>query len=426
MTWPLPEPRQSCHDISGAEDIFIFFGRTLATSPRLRDSIRDLHLSSHGSRCRQEGGDLTPLLQTLSQVLLHLPRIQSLALLAWGTTSFHSLTDVRPPATIYPIEELVLSCAFDAVPTFLSTFQHISRLTISCPGGPSMGEVHIPRINIPVHSIRFLCWDAPALLLLQSIVDVQTVRSLQLSHALRVAEPDLGSLIQAMPSLEALRYDCVDSTTAPFDTSGCLRLRSLTVGGRLLALAIVPRERKERAKGKPDAHADAQTPHIEYSGRHNDEDAEEHRNANGAGTGEDEDEHSIEGGGIGYSDWDSILRDLRILVTDFIEEITILLNVDEAFTSEDLSKPDNAEDIARALRKAFSLLDWDGLRTVVRGRPGLRGLRFHVDYRGFIEPEECGEALRKALPRYLPEDMVAKTIVDACKGSVLSLATPLG
>ncbi|GJE96869.1 hypothetical protein PsYK624_130760 [Phanerochaete sordida] len=216
-----------------------------------------------------------------------------------------------------------------------------------------------------------------------------------------------------MPSLEALRYDCVDSTTAPFVTCGRLCLRSLTVGGRLFALAVVPRERRKRHKAKPDVHADAQTQPIEYSGRHDHEDAEEHCNANAAGTGEDEDENSIEGGGIGYSDWDSILRDLRILVTDFIEEITILLSVDEAFTSEDLSKPDNAEDIASALRKAFSLLDWDGLRIIVRGRPGLRKLRFHVDYRGFIEPEECREALREALPRYLPEDMVAKTIVDA-------------
>ncbi|GJE96881.1 hypothetical protein PsYK624_130890 [Phanerochaete sordida] len=419
VTWVPDAVNRFCDDISGCEDALAFLVDILETSLRLRSSIRDLHLATHANHCAHKNSNGTSLFCTYTQILPLLPRLRSLSVLTWGAPAPNGIAEVPLPLHAHSIEELGISCAFESLPTLLSPFRHISALSVTCPGGPNTDETRAPQGNglIEIHSIRVLCWDVPTLSVLRGIVNFQSVRSLKVSYAPSVTEPALGSLIQAMPALESLRYRYVDSSAAPFDTPGCLRLRSVGVGGHLLALAVVPREEQEDdVEEEADGDAEAGTPAVE-DGDDEDEDEvgnEERRNLGDAGATKDEDEdvNAIQGGGLGRCEWESILRDLHILVTDVTEEITITLNIDETYTSDDASDPDDVEDIARALRKAFSLLDWDGLQSIVRQNPNLRSLRISVDYGGFLEPEECVDIFRKVFTKPLSEAVIAKITVD--------------
>ncbi|GJE96880.1 hypothetical protein PsYK624_130880 [Phanerochaete sordida] len=329
------------------------------------------------------------------------------------------LPDAHLPLHAYSIETLGLTCSIKSAPTLLSPFKHISNLAIACPDGLDTDAVQVSstREPIEVESICSLCWDAPALSLLQGVVDFQTVRRLMISEAPSVTEPALGYLIQAMPSLESLCYLSVDSSAAPFDTPGCLRLRYVGVGGHVFALAVEPGEKQEDVtEDGIEGDAEAGTLCVENGADGDDgKVADEGRRTLGNGDATeigDEDANTIQGGGLEYCDWEYILRDLYILVTDVTEEITIVLDIEETYNSEDASEPDDVKDIARALWKAFSLLDWDGLHTVVRKCSNLRTLRISIEYGGLIEPEECGEILRKVLSKYLPKAIVAKTTVN--------------
>ncbi|EKM55079.1 uncharacterized protein PHACADRAFT_183921 [Phanerochaete carnosa HHB-10118-sp] len=399
-TWKISN--EICESALERDSGFTFLLGLLSSSTRLRDSICELYLCCHRFGCTSSYNLDVSLFSTLPRILAILPRLRVLELNAWPVSPRKSLAHMRfEQQQAYAIEELRIICNFNIIPVLLSPFCRISKLTITWRElGVEEAQPFRPDTPIEVRSITINGLEEAILLLLQGGLDLTAVRNLTLSSPPKVSKPVLGSIIMFMSSIESLGYEQVDPSAAPFDAQ---------VGGGLFALAVEPRdfidEEYEDAIDRDGVDASR-------VGRDIDGGAAVTGGYSRAVAEWKGDDEEIEGGSIEYSDWEHILRDLRILVTDVTENITINLRVNEAYTIDDFSEPDDIQDITRSLRKAFSLLDWAGLQAVTRRCSVLKSLRFAIAYEGFIRPGECAGILLKVIKKSLASDVVSKSSKD--------------
>ena len=422
---PCNTARKTCDTTFCEEGYFVHLLEAVSSTVRLSNAIRTLLLSIHASPCPRIYETVALPLPIVFEIFDLIPSLHAVKLHFWRLA--------HPPFTEHlaiaklnarVIEELEIDGRMDALPHLLSAFRRITKLTIDgrFTAGPKKPWSPVSNGTLEVRSITILRGGDDAIpRALQGLMDFQAVRSLTLPHAPTRIQPTLAPIIRSMSSLESLGYYLVDNSSAPAELEGCVRLRSVMVGGRFTALAV------GRPDGDDDEVGHADEIDHEDVGVNSNEAAEQNIDDRQASAIEDDgSDHDaawvnsinvtdIQGGGIGYSEWEPMLRDLRILVTEVTEDVAVYLHVDETYTTDDISQPDDPEDIMKALRKAFSLLDWAGLSAVVEKCSFLRSLRFEILYMGFIDPKDCAEILRAVACEKLSSDMVGKLHLVICR-----------
>ncbi|GJE96865.1 hypothetical protein PsYK624_130720 [Phanerochaete sordida] len=273
----------------------------------------------------------------MPQILAALPKLRSLDLDTVLAAPAKLPTDPRVHTQNQrsALDSVHLACRLPDLPALLAPFRHITSLTLTCYGA-SAPITSSPRPLDPfftASSITLHTSDGAVLSVLHGILDVT---KLALSAAPTTA-------------LRELAYHRADASVPPFAP----RLQSVALGGHTLTLEGAgvndpggPREGAVESDG--DAHAQ---------------------------------------GGLGYSEWPAILRDLRLLVCTATHYISITLIVCEAHTVED----------ARALQRAFAALVWDEVAGVLVAAEGLERVRLGVAYGGFADGEGRVGVLREVL-----------------------------
>ncbi|GJE96866.1 hypothetical protein PsYK624_130730 [Phanerochaete sordida] len=397
--WPPCAWRESCEalGLDAQDGSYTILLEALAGSPRLRESIRVLRIATHRHGCAHAYENDGSLVSTVFRLLAFLLHLRSLTLLIGDIDPATPVEELEPERQrSFAIDTLNLQCSPHTAPTVLSAFHRVSKLSlrpshVRLAEGEAAPPLH-PIAPVEVHSIDARHDPERVLPTLQHIIIPAAVHTLVLDTAPTVDQPAVLAFVRSLQSLKSLEYRRVLDHSAPFgDGLGHPSLRSVTLGGEF---SVLPVERRRWRFDEDELDGDANV---------------------AAAPPAPEDIADIRGGGVADSEWREILRDLRVLVARDTEEVTLRLRTRQwrrpDSDSEDDETDFDPEGGARALRKAFSRLDWAGLEAVVRQSAVLRSLRFVIRGSALATVERTAELLREAVETYLAGDVAAKAHV---------------
>ena len=336
MRWPPCSKKQkACRGTLDGDECFASCLDLLSSSPRLRSAIRILQLSCHKCAIQRDTSRRSAPLpfSVLFNIIESLPSLRTLELHECRLQPEMPSADFSPTRTLDKIKITYIwrHAGWQATLDFLSLFRRISNLHIhallssgSRCGSPCPSFLPSgPILEVDSLTIRGV-EETYIVRRLSAIAKFSSLKSLSLECAL---SPDLIGIIQDMTNLRSLSYD-VEGTFPPTALSD-LTLRSLTVSGYF-------------------------------------------RISKGPST---------------FSDWDSITRDLELLLTRQAEELRIVMNLEG-----DKTIHETKDDELHCLEQFLMNLNWSTFASVVSRASSLESLT--LEFRNYLPP-------KKISPRYL-------------------------
>ncbi|GJE96454.1 hypothetical protein PsYK624_126510 [Phanerochaete sordida] len=404
--WPPCSWQASCEaaGLDAQDASYTILLEALAASPRLRESVHMLRITTHRRYCTQAYENGGSLVSAVCRLLKLLPHLRSLSL---PMDDIDLTTSVKDPELEgqqgFAIDDLSLRCPPHAIPILLSVFRRISKLSIRISyvrhdEGEAAPPSSHPIVPVEVRSIDVHEDAKDVLPILQHIIIPAAVHALSLDCTPTVDQPEVLAFVRSLQSLQYLECRHMSADKVPFgDGLGRPSLRSVTLTSTFTILAVEPRRRRVEEEPGADAAAAAVPLTAGHAGNTN-------------------------GGDIVGSGWRELLRDLRVLVTRGTQEISLKLRIKQwrprllDIDYDDGTYYYDPEDVVRALRKAFSLLDWPGLKAVVRQSASLKTLRFAVGDNGLTTVQRTADLLCEAVAAYLPDEVAAKAhVINACE-----------